>query len=1557
MDLQLRPVVAATLVLLGLGTAPAGAAGGPTLEISTPEGRTTRAIVEGSAVVVSTGVDPRRATTVLPPAASDGSPELVIVELRGAPLVRRVQARATRAPQSAHAAIAAEHRRVVDEIARLDGGAARARGLGPGPVRREYTLLFNGIAATLDAAAQAALAAHPDVRAIRPDREVKAVLDTSVPFVRAPAFWSRHGGYRGSGRVIAVVDTGIDYTHADLGACTAVGAGCKVAGGYDFQNGDDDPLDDYGHGTHVAAIAAGNGSLLGVAPDATLLAYKVLDAYGNGLESTVIAGIEGAVDPNGDLDTSDHVDVINLSLGGPGGPDDPGAQAVDGATAAGVLVVAAAGNSGGYYTVGSPGVARTALTVGAISEAGAAAAYFTSGGPTADTFDLKPEISAPGVNICAARAAGTELGATCIDATHVVLDGTSMATPHVAGAAALLRGVFPALSPADVKSLLAQNGRPSNDSALQVGASILDVSASGSAETVVDPQTLSFGLDDLLVPTWAPTRTLTVRNVGATARSYTIGATGHAFGLPAGATVTFDPASFSLSPGQSRTIQVALTVDNAAVPNQTTAPSAYEAMIELRSTGETQRVPMIFIKSPLLRIQTDQVATLVYAHDRSSIYNAYAVVPAGTTVDMLVPAGTYDVIMMFSASIAAYVVHEGIVVTDRHDEIMSSTEASHTVSLAGKSEVGSPLTESIRAITIYHRASGLGLATLSSGAAVPFAIPMSSMSSAYDVDLALMAQPGDRTYLVNEGLAGVSESAALANTPSQLTHGAFRYYANPGETPSGTMEFLSVMVGSTFGFGLGPPPVSPVDRDFWVAPAPRPGARIFVQPAVLLTGNPDTSHNCPWYRGATASGVIQAFNALDPDDPVYETSTGELPLDLGPASLFVKLVSTNAWLQARNVAAAWTWTFHSPGGDGPEAPGGTIGYRLLANDHVVASGVMPQSGFGGPFLPFLFPLAARPYVLETDPLPYWIGGVRATARIAASFDTRSYPADVDPPYLRRVEVRSAGALAEVVPVGMDPTVLIEAHDDVDATVALSLQATAAGVKTLVPVVPIGPGVYEATLTGACDDGGAVDLLVSAADSSGNRLDEWLTPAFVCRSATCGNWIIEPGEACDDGNQVSGDGCNAVCSSTERCGDGVLDAGEACDDGNTTGGDCCSATCRPERAGSACDDGLFCDGADACDSLGACARHGAPPCASGPECATSCDESIDACGPAPAGESCSSDGNGCTADACDGVGACAHEALDTGPCDDGVFCNGADACAAGACTVHAGDPCDGGGECADTCQEASDDCFSYGGTACTDDGEICTIDICNGAGLCIHPAAHAGLVCRSSSDACDVAEECDGVLATCPPDTGLADSDRDGLCDGLDPCTNVAGARDFTSPPVARLRLGRIFADATPGNDLLTVSGTFNLPTGTSFFRLFPLGGIARVVLVDGLGAPEADVVLPSGSYSNATKRGWSQSRNAKSWTYRDRTGTPPGGIQKLVVRTVGRSADVPGGPAKLTLSGRNGTYPFTDANLPANVVVTLGNQAAAAAGRCAESAFPAGTCGFNGARTQATCIR
>ena len=127
-----------------------------------------------------------------------------------------------------------------------------------------------------------------------------------------------------------------------------------------------------------------------------------------------------------------------------------------------------------------------------------------------------------------------------------------------------------------------------------------------------------------------------------------------------------------------------------------------------------------------------------------------------------------------------------------------------------------------------------------------------------------------------------------------------------------------------------------------------------------------------------------------------------------------------------------------------------------------------------------------------------------------------------------------------------------------------------------------------------------------------------------------------------------------------------------------------------------------------------------------------------------GTACTDDGNVCTDDTCDGAGACAHPA-NTAPCDDGLYCNGADTCSGGTCTVHAGDPCAGGAECNSSCQEATDTCFDTSGTACTDDGNVCTDDTCDGAGACAHPTNTApcddGLYCNGadtcSGGACSV----------------------------------------------------------------------------------------------------------------------------------------------------------------------------------------------------------------------------
>lgn len=311
---------------------------------------------------------------------------------------------------------------------------------------------------------------------------VTSTLEESVPLISAPEVWrtldSEGNNITGESITIAIIDTGIDYTHQDLGNCTEYqfqnGLCQKVKRGYDFINNDYDPLDDNGHGTHVAATAAGNGPIKGVAPGAILYAYKVLNATGSGNFAGIISGIEKSADPNQDGNTEDHVDIISMSLGGSGDQNSPMSFAVDTATSLGILTVAAAGNRGDnpyisdtgpagwvYQTISAPGTARTALTVGATNKTDYPA-VFSSGGPVRSLdgdFILKPDVTAPGVKICAAVSSSREQAFNqylCMDNEHISISGTSMATPHVSGVAALLKQKYPGLSPFELKNLIIQ---------------------------------------------------------------------------------------------------------------------------------------------------------------------------------------------------------------------------------------------------------------------------------------------------------------------------------------------------------------------------------------------------------------------------------------------------------------------------------------------------------------------------------------------------------------------------------------------------------------------------------------------------------------------------------------------------------------------------------------------------------------------------------------------------------------------------------------------------------------------------------------------------------------------------------------------------------------------------------------------------------------------------------------------------------------------------------------------------------------------------------------------
>jgi subtilisin family serine protease len=325
-----------------------------------------------------------------------------------------------------------------------------------------------------------------------PDLTVTAMLADSVAQVGADRLWSMrdpsNAYVTGTGMVVAIIDTGVDYTHPDLGG--GMGPSYKVIGGYDFVNGDTDPMDDNGHGTHCAGIVAANGGLTGVAPGASILAYKSLDASGQGYMSNVIAAIDRAMDPNRDGDTSDRADVISMSLGGPGSVDDPVCIAVGNAVAAGIVVVVAAGNSGpSLGTVDTPGLAPDAVTVGAIDKSNNLAPFSSRG--AIPSLSMKPEISAPGVSIVSTVPySGVSMSSPT---GYFSASGTSMATPHVAGGAALLLQMHPTWTPAQVKSALVTGAYDLEASMWSAGAGGMWLPDAVASSVFVTPALVSYG--------------------------------------------------------------------------------------------------------------------------------------------------------------------------------------------------------------------------------------------------------------------------------------------------------------------------------------------------------------------------------------------------------------------------------------------------------------------------------------------------------------------------------------------------------------------------------------------------------------------------------------------------------------------------------------------------------------------------------------------------------------------------------------------------------------------------------------------------------------------------------------------------------------------------------------------------------------------------------------------------------------------------------------------------------------------------------------------------------
>lgn len=443
----------------------------------------------------------------------------------------------------------------------------------------------------------------------------------------------------GEGIKIGIVDTGIDLSHVAFGgngdvndpANQVIDDNRKVVAGYDFVDNDALPQDCPGHGTHVAGIAAGNDStqdFKGIAPDAKLGVYRIFDCKNKTRSDAVVAALDRALD--------DGMNVVNLSLSesfDSWGNYEPLRTAVTNLVNSGVTVVAAAGNEGGEtatFTAGSPSIFDNAISVGATTNKVAntqTMAYFSSYGLTGD-LRLKPDVSAPGAPVRSAQK-GSPKG-------YVLMYGTSMATPVVAGAVALLKQAVPAASPQQIRQALMNTASPMKISNVtpanvapdnteevvhQQGGGLINLPAA-LAELNADKVSVTPAL--ALGAGAQKTLPLTITNHGDSAVTYKLTAdntpaatTGTGLvgwkltGLNTGVSFTSD--SVTVTPGSSATVNVTVTAPTNssnvysplsvyADPVKSTPPgyqegtvpggSIYGGYVELRQNDKvTKRVP------------------------------------------------------------------------------------------------------------------------------------------------------------------------------------------------------------------------------------------------------------------------------------------------------------------------------------------------------------------------------------------------------------------------------------------------------------------------------------------------------------------------------------------------------------------------------------------------------------------------------------------------------------------------------------------------------------------------------------------------------------------------------------------------------------------------------------------------------------------------------------------------------------------------------------------------------------------------------------------------------
>ena len=1028
----------------------------------------------------------------------------VIVVLKEPPLSVHFDARRNAnlsTISSARASIDYQHAQLLSDVNRLSAGVQTKKSTilksTSSQVRFEYKTAINGFAITTRRWVVEVIKKLEYVRGIYEDKQVHMNDEVSNHIILADSVWAKFG-VTGKGVIVGLLDTGIDYLHPDLGG--GIGPGFKVLGGYNFVQNNNDILDDNGHGTYVGGIIAANGSTLkGVSPDAKLMVFKVLDASGSGLSSWVIAGIERALDPDGNPNTNDAVNIIHMSLGGPGDPDDIESEAVDNATSQGVLCVASSGNGGPTYGyIASPGCARTALTVGATDDADNIAS-FSSRGPSQKIYGIKPEIVAPGVLITSCKMGGG----------YEVGDGTSASAPHVSGAAALLLQLHPTWSPSMLKSALVQGARSIGQDVWTQGNGRLDVYRSASISSVVIPSTLDLGLDDISQPLWDHQDTLLLFNPTTQSHSFDLSAVGP---IPSGVKIIVSPSKLLLASGASSSVIVNTTVDNNLVPIPLVDPRGYYGFIQAVTDIDTFTVPVAFVKTPVLRLIFDEAPWQVIVHNGINL--EFNVGYPGNYQEFHLPIGAYDVITRYMDQ-QTLVFRENVPVNTLTTLNINKSEANHLVHIRTVDEHGSPLTP------LYFGSWCLSLKnspfSLSPYGEFETEMHFSNVSPAYLWEWQCSAMNGPKKYYGFNGyLAGCTGDTTQLNDPSGFQHIVYEYHVDPSIPSICPIHYIGGIANGDYS---AVPMTEPFTEDAFypLLPVPDFGTHAggwFVRDNYNVVYDSRGFGSFDDYRGfglqnqklLFATPSLIAYNRdttlvcgwQDPR-PITVLTKDTLRPGLYPPHWSGQLVNNPSAIVVQSYRGilydvrAWQSLFRNQANDFNPSPG--LDFTLFKGATKVDSGYVYQRLDLSGELRFV--ASSGLYKLQLVDSSYCVSNRPGVSTVTLEFNTGA--SDPNPPTISTLEILANGTNADVFMPHIPIRVRFAVADESPLSSAHLYVKQDTGASWSEIAVTINNGVYTGILpinlqVGFCS------IRIVAQDATGNRITAESNPAFLIGTA-------------------------------------------------------------------------------------------------------------------------------------------------------------------------------------------------------------------------------------------------------------------------------------------------------------------------------------------------------------------------------------------------------------------------------------------------------------------------